>query len=54
MRTSVTSTRSKVKVKIKVTGLLKFLKLQFSRSISSTVLAWRSKLMVDDDSIEPT
>ena len=34
-------------------GLLKFRKLQFSRSISSAILAWRSKLMVDHDSIRP-
>jgi len=45
MRTSVTSTRSKVKVK--VMELLKLRKLHFSRFISSAVLAWSSKLMVD-------
>jgi len=49
MRTSVTLTRSKVKV----TELPKLQKLHFSRSISSAVLAWSSKLMVDDDSIGP-
>ena len=38
MYTSVTSTRSKVKF----TGLLKFPKLQFSRSISSAILTWSS------------
>jgi len=51
MRTSVTSTRSKVKVK--VTELPKLQKVHFSRSISSTVLAWSSKLMVDDHSMGP-
>jgi len=35
--------------KVRVTGLLKFRKLQFSRSISA-ILAWSSKLMVDHDS----
>jgi len=49
MRTSMTSTRSKVK--IKYTELLKFWKFHFSRSVSSAVLAWSSKLMVDYDSI---
>jgi len=44
MGTSVISTRSKVKVK--VTGLLKFRKLHFSISISFATLAWSSKLMV--------
>jgi len=44
MHTSLTSTRSKIKVK--VTELLKFRKLHFSRSISSAILAWSSKLMV--------
>ena len=43
MCTSLTSTRSKVK--IKVTELLKFWKLHFSRSISSTSLVRSSKLM---------
>ena len=51
MHTSVTSTRSKVKVK--VTELLKLQKLHFSRSISSAVLAWSSKLMVGSDSMGP-
>ena len=50
MRTSVTSTRSKVKVE--VTELPKLRKLHFSRSISSAVLAWSSKL-VGGDSIGP-
>jgi len=51
MRTSVTSIRSKVKVK--VTELPKLRKLHFSRSISSAVLAWNSKLMVGGDSMGP-
>ena len=46
MRTSVTSTRSKVK------ELLKFHKLQFSKSIS-TILAWSSKLMIGHDRMGP-
>jgi len=46
MCTSVTSTRSKVKV----TELVKLRKLHFSRSVSSAILAWSSKLMVDHDS----
>jgi len=50
--TSVTSTQSKVK--IKVTELPKFRKLHFSRSISAALLAWSSKLMVDCDSIGPS
>jgi len=37
MRTNMTSTQSKVK--IKVTEFLKFQKLHFSRSISSAILA---------------
>jgi len=41
------------KVKVKVTGLLKFRKLHFSRSISSAVLAWSSKMMVDSDGMGP-
>ena len=49
MRTSVTSTRSQVKV----TELPRLRKLHFSRSISSAVLACRSKLMVDGDSMGP-
>jgi len=51
MRTSVTSTRSKVKVK--VTELPKLRKFHFSRYISSAALAWSSKLMVDSDSMGP-
>ena len=51
MRTSMTSTRSKVKVK--VTELLKLRKLYFSTSISFAVLAWSSKLMVGGDSMGP-
>jgi len=51
MRTSVTSTRSKVRVK--VTELRKLRKLHFSRYISSVVSAWRSKLMVVDDCVGP-
>jgi len=47
MRTSVTSTLSKVKV----TELMKFRKLHFSRSIFSAIFAWSSKLMIDDDSM---
>ena len=49
MRTAETYTRSKVKVK--VTELPKLRKFHYSRSISSTVLAWSSKLMVDGDSM---
>jgi len=52
MHTNVTSTRSKVKVK--VTELLKFQKLYFSRSIYSTILAWSSKLMVVHDRMGPS
>jgi len=44
MCTSVTSTRSEVKVK--VTELPKLRKVHFSTSISSAILAWSSKLMV--------
>ena len=51
MRTSMTSARSKVKVK--VMELLKFRKSHYSRSISSTILAWISKLMIDHDSTVP-
>ena len=51
MCTSMTSTRSKVKVE--VMELPKLRKLQFTRSISSDVLAWSSKLMLDDDSMGP-
>jgi len=49
----MTLTRSKVKV----TWLLKFQKcrkLHFSKSISSAMSAWRSKAMVDYDSMRPT
>jgi len=49
MRTSVTSTRSKVK--IKVTELLKFRKLHFPKSIFSAIFAWSSKLLVDYDNM---
>jgi len=49
MRTSVTSARSKVKVK--VTELPKLRKVHISRSISSAILAWSSKLMVGDHSM---
>ena len=41
------------KVKVKVTGLLNFRKLQFSRSIS-TILVWSSKLTTDYDSMGPS
>jgi len=51
MRTSSTSTRSKVKVK--VTKLVKLQKLHFSRFISSAIFAWSSKLTVDSDSMGP-
>jgi len=51
MRTSVTSTRSNVNVK--VTELLKLRKLHFSGSISVAVLAWSSKLMLGSDSMAP-
>jgi len=49
MLTIVISTLSK----IKVTELLKFRKLHFSRSISFAILAWSSKLMVDYDIMGP-
>jgi len=49
MCTSVTLTQSKVKVM----ELLKFWKLHFSRSISSAIFAWSSKLTVDGDSMAP-
>ena len=51
MRTSVTSTRSKVKVK--VMELPKLRKVHFSRSISSAISAWSSKLMVGGHSMGP-
>jgi len=50
MRTSVTSTPSKVTVK--VTELPKS-RLHFSRSIYSAVFAWSSKLIVAVDSMGP-
>jgi len=50
MHTSMTSTRSK----IKVTELLKFRKLHFSSCIFSAILAWSSKLMVDYDNMGPS
>jgi len=37
----------------KVTGLLKFRKLHFSKSISSAISTWSSKVMVDHDSTGP-
>jgi len=40
--------------KVKVTGLLNFRKLHFSRSIPSAILAWSSKLMVECDSMGPS
>jgi len=49
MRTSVTSTRSKVKV----TELPKLQKVHFSRSTSSAILAWSSKLMIGGHSMGP-
>jgi len=50
-RTSMTLTRSKVK--IKVTELLKFRKLHLCGFISFAMLAWSSKQMVDYGSIGP-
>ena len=50
-RNSLTSTRSKVQVK--VTELPKLPKVHFSRSISSAVFAWSSKVMIGDDSTGP-
>ena len=47
----MTLTRSKVKVK--VTDLPKLRKVHYSRSISSAVFAWSSKLMVDGHSTGP-
>jgi len=49
MCTCVTSTRSKVKV----TELPKLRKVHFSRSISSAIFAWSSKLMVGGHSMGP-
>jgi len=43
-----------IRSKFKVTGLLNFRKLHFSRSISFAILAWSSKLMVDRDSMGPS
>jgi len=51
MHTNVTSTRSKVKVK--VTELPNLRKVHFSRSVSSAVFAWSSKMMVGVDSTGP-
>jgi len=51
MRTSVTSTRSKIKVK--VTDLPKLRKVHYSRSISSAISACSSKLMVGGHSMGP-
>jgi len=48
--TDVTLTSSKVEV----IDLLKFRKLQFFTSTSSTILAWRSQLMGDYDSMGPS
>ena len=46
----VTLTRSNVKVKVEVTGLLQFQKLHFFRSMSCAILAWSSKLTANHDS----
>jgi len=51
MSTNVTSTRSTVKVK--VTELLKLRTMDYSRSISSAVLACSAKLMVGGDRMKP-
>ena len=51
MRTSVTSTQPKVKVK--VTERPKLRKVHFSMSISSAISAWSSKLMVGGHSMGP-
>jgi len=50
--TCMASTRLKVKVKFK--RLRKFRKLHYSRSISSVVVEWSSKLVVDHDTIGPS
>jgi len=42
------------KVKVKLTDLLLFRKLDSSTSNSSAVLAWRSQFIVDYDSMRPT
>jgi len=47
----MTSTRSKVKINF--SELLNFRKLRYSRSISSAILAWSRKLMIDYDSMGP-
>ena len=52
VRASMTSTRSKVKVK--VMELVKLRKLHFSRSISSAIFVWSSNLMVGSDSVGPS
>jgi len=49
--TSMTSTRSKVKVE--VTELPKLRKVHFSKSISSAGFVWSSKLMVGGHSMGP-
>jgi len=51
MRTSMTSIRSKVKVK--VIELVKLRKMHFCMSISSAIFAWISQLMFDSDSVGP-
>jgi len=51
MHASMTSTRSKVKVK--VMELVKLRKSHFSRSISYAIFAWSSKVTVDSDSMGP-
>jgi len=53
MHINVTSTRSKVKVKVTELPKLPKLHFNFSTSISSAVFAWSSKLMVDGDSMGP-
>jgi len=52
VQADVTLDRSKVKVK--VTGLLKFQKSLFSRSISSAISAWSSKAVVEHDNTGPS
>ena len=51
MRTSMTSTRSKVKVRVTEHPNLR--KVHFSRSIFSAILVWSSKLMVAGHSMGP-
>ena len=53
MRTNVISTRSKVKVKVKVTELPNLRKVHFSRPVCSAVFACSSKLMIGCESMEP-